>query len=381
MSNGAPWMNHDDRDEIYSFWGNDGGYSDMMARVGNLPDGRQEAYQQQSPSLGVEPPRGYIQPANDPGELDWWNNYTPPKSQATGKKKPKRGTKGKTKAPATRTKRPEDSDSSEYVVPLVNLEAPSPLLWVCGIALIMTITFVCETFQIGGYSDIKKNPMWGPDESTMLQMGAKYGPLILAGDWWRLFSATFLQNGLIFYVVSMVLLFITRNVEREAGWWRAMFAFMISGTFGYIVSCLFVPEVISCGTTGALCGYIGLMVSDLIAKWRGVSRPALRLIGLIVLTAILIVLGLTPYVDNFLHIGGLVMGFLLALILLPNLNFGKCEGIVHSIIAFLAFPAMSTLFMVCLVIFFRGVESGTSWCSWCIKATCININGWCKDLY
>ena len=370
-----------EEDEVNSFWGrnsNNSGFHDQMGSVGNLPDDQQARYSSSS-RVGVDEPRGYIAPAPSTGDVDWWNNYGAETNRKT-KTKPK-SKKPKT---ATRTKDKDESSSSsskKWEVPLVNLESPSPLYWVMGMAAIMTVTFICETFQVGGYASMKENPMWGPDESTLLQMGAKYGPLILEGDWWRLFSATFLQNGLIFYIVSMILLFLARNVEREAGWWRAMFVFMISGTFGYIASSLFVPELISCGTTGAICGYLGLMVSDLIAKWRGVKHPLLRLFGLIALIAVLIILGLTPYVDNFLHIGGLIMGFLLALMLLPNLNFGKCEGVVHSVFAFLAFPVMSTLFMICLVIFFRKVDSNTAWCSWCMKATCVNISGWCKNYF
>ena len=361
-------------DDIDSFPGNSGSYHDQLGSVGSLPDERQARYNgsEQKVTFGAKNGNGTSQAD---GKLEWWNGYGVPQKQRGRKRK--RPVKA-----AKRTQNEEDSSSSsskKWEVPLVNLESPSPLYWVMGMAAIMTVTFICETFQVGGYADMKENPMWGPDDSTLLQMGAKYGPLILEGDWWRLFSATFLQNGLIFYVVSMVLLFICRNVEREAGWWRAMFVFMISGTFGYVLSCLFVPELISCGTTGAICGYLGLMLSDLIAKWRGVKHPVIKLVVLIVLIVMLIILGLTPFIDNFLHIGGLIMGFLLALMLLPNLNFGRCEGVVHSIIAFLAFPVMSTLFMICLVIFFRRVDSDTTWCTWCMKATCVNISGWCKD--
>jgi hypothetical protein len=140
---------------------------------------------------------------------------------------------------------------------------------------------------------------------------------------------------------------------------------------------LFVPELISCGTSGAIFGYLGVMLSDLIATWRSVTRPVLRLAGMVGIIALLIVLGLTPFVDNFMHIGGLIMGFLAALMLLPNLNFGKCEGRVHTILALIAFPLMSVVFMLCLVIFFRRVDTDTSWCSWCMKATCVDISGWC----
>jgi hypothetical protein len=120
-----------------------------------------------------------------------------------------------------------------------------------------------------------------------------------------------------------------------------------------------------------------MMVSDRLASWRAVSKPAVRLAAMIALIVILLVLGLTPFVDNFMHIGGLLMEFLAAFMLLPNFNFGRCEGIVHTVLALLAFPAAAVIFMVSLVTLFRRVGNEISWCEWCAKVTCVNIKDWC----
>jgi membrane associated rhomboid family serine protease len=242
----------------------------------------------------------------------------------------------------------------------------------------MTITLICEIAQMGGLAPMSENPMFGPDNSTMLQMGAKYAPVILEGEWYRLFSASFLQNGVIVYAVCMVFLFFCRDIERDSGFWRASLVFLVTSTFGYIFSCVFVPELISCGTSGAIFGYLGMSLSDLTAKWRATSKRWIKLAGMIGLIVLLLILGLTPFLDNFMHVGGLIMGFLAAVMLLPNLNFGKCEGIVHTIIAIIAFPLMSIVFMVSLVIFFRRIDSDEPWCKWCQRATCA-IGAWCSE--
>jgi membrane associated rhomboid family serine protease len=102
---------------------------------------------------------------------------------------------------------------------------------------------------MGGLGDVAVNPMSGPDDSTMLQMGAKYGPLIIEVEFYRLLTASLLQNRVARYVISMVFLFLSRNLERDLGFWRASLVFLLTSTYGIILSCLFVPGLISCGAT------------------------------------------------------------------------------------------------------------------------------------
>jgi membrane associated rhomboid family serine protease len=356
--------------DVDDFWGNApaprANFHELMASVGNLPPGEQARYGK-GPAFGVAPPEDYIAPASGAG-AGWWNE-----DSGSEKKKPIK------KAKKQETSASSSSSVTSYNIPLVNMEAPSPLIFMVGLSVIMTITMIAEAVQMGGFAPMKDNPMYGPDLSTMLQMGAKYGPLIIEGEAWRLFSAALLQNGLIYYLLSMGFLFFCRNIERDGGFWRASLVFIVSASYGNILSCVFVPELISCGTTGAVFGYIGMMVSDLIAKWRSVNAPKIQLALLLGVIVVVIILGLTPFIDNFMHIGGLIMGFLAAVMLMPALNFGKCEGRVHSIMALVSFPVMSLVYMISLVVFFRRVDTDTSWCGWCMKATCVNISGWCKD--
>ncbi|KAH0789528.1 Clan S-, family S54, Rhomboid-like serine peptidase [Histomonas meleagridis] len=262
---------------------------------------------------------------------------------------------------------------------LIHIQAPTPLIWTVGTTLIMLLVFVCEILQSGGFKSMSVNPMFGPDESTMIQMGAKYGPLVIGGDIWRIITAIFVQNGIISFVITVILVIFTRKIERDAGFWKAFILFFISGTYGYIASCLFVSSAVSCGATGTMLGYVGMLLGDLIASWKTTKRPVLTLIGMILAIIILLAVGITPYVDNFSHVGGFVMGFLFALMMLPNLNFGKCQRFCHGAVAFLAFPVMSVLYMVTLVLFFRNMVDD-NWCRNCYLLNCVNITGWCHQI-
>jgi hypothetical protein len=51
------------------------------------------------------------------------------------------------------------------------------------------------------------NPVFGPDASTMLQMREKDEPPILEGEFYHVFFASFLQNEVILYLISIVFIF------------------------------------------------------------------------------------------------------------------------------------------------------------------------------
>lgn len=400
-------------------------YRDMMSSVGALPDGSSSNMDSRARQKHR---KNYESDSDQDDGADWWNKDSsdggskhkarPPKggkgaaktgkggksraetrggksSKSTKGVKPKAETKsrkGSKKATDSkkRGKQLKQNSSSSYSeksksktkeksesdAPLVNLELPSKPIWTIGSGLIMILCIVCEILY-GGAQPLSDNPFYGPDTTTLLQMGAKYYPLIVAGDFWRLFTAILLQNGAIYTAVSLLFLAYTKNIERDSGFWRAWLIFVVAGSYGYVISCLFTPDSVACGSTGALFGYVGVLLCDLISSWRSLNRPAFRLAAMIVVIIILIAIGLTPYVDNFIHIGGFVMGVLCALLLLPNFNFGKCERICHSIFAFIAFPITATLYMVCIVMVFR-LNLETPFCSWCHFINCVNINNWCE---
>jgi membrane associated rhomboid family serine protease len=272
-----------------------------------------------------------------------------------------------------------DPDAEEAQPTAQVIYERAPLIWTIGIIIIGIIAFACSIYQYGGFVSMKSNPLYGPDQSTLLQLGAKYGPLILDGEPWRLFTAPFIHSGIIHIIIAIAYVIATYNLERKSGFFKTVFLYFLSSIYGLILSCIFVSTLISCGFTGAAGGYILFLICDLISTWSAHKRPFICLIALIIGGALLILIGLTPYVDNFTHVGGMIMGFLFGLISLPNMSFGKSEKVCRIIIALAAFPTMSLLFMVCLVIFFRRVDSNMNWCKWCLKINCLNFSGWCPS--
>jgi membrane associated rhomboid family serine protease len=155
-----------------------------------------------------------------------------------------------------------------------------------------------------------------PSQADLLAWGAKSGPLIKAGQWWRLGTSIFLHIGLIHIALNMYAAWIFgRVVERFQGTWRMLAFFLFGGMAGSVASLWWAPDVISAGASGGLFGIIGGMIAIYARYWRSlppVMRRGLRswLTTLLVLNAAFL---LAPGIDSAAHIGGLVGGLLMGL--------------------------------------------------------------------
>lgn len=146
---------------------------------------------------------------------------------------------------------------------------------------------------------------------TLIDFGAKYNPLIVEGEWWRLFSAMFLHIGFFHLLMNgMALYFLGSAVEQLFGSIRFLVIYFMAGLFGSAVSFAF-TDSLSAGASGALFGCFGALL------YFGIKQPSLffRTLGrsVIVLLIINFFLGfIVPGIDIGAHGGGLVGGFLAA---------------------------------------------------------------------
>ncbi|KKI88652.1 hypothetical protein WQ54_30955 [Bacillus sp. SA1-12] len=148
---------------------------------------------------------------------------------------------------------------------------------------------------------------------TLIRFGAKFNPLIFEGEWWRFVTPIVLHIGFLHLLMnSFALYFIGPAVERAYGSSRFLFIYLVAGISGSIVSFAFSP-FLSAGASGAIFGCFGALL------YIGVLNPKVffRTMGsnLLVIVAINIAIGFAiPNIDNAGHIGGLIGGFLAALI-------------------------------------------------------------------
>lgn len=168
---------------------------------------------------------------------------------------------------------------------------------------------------------IKSRNLIDIDIYTLIQMGAKVNVLINSGEIYRLLTSTFLHGGIIHIFFNMSALnIIGREVEAVYGSKRYIAIYVISALGGSVVSYLFKPNSISVGASGAIFGLLGAMLifglkeRDKIGKQY--MKNILETIGLNVIIGITI-----PNIDNFAHLGGLILGTITSFILFKKKNF------------------------------------------------------------
>lgn len=168
---------------------------------------------------------------------------------------------------------------------------------------------------------IKSRNLIDIDIYTLIQMGAKVNVLINSGEIYRLLTSAFLHGGIIHIFFNMSALnIIGREVEAVYGSKRYIAIYVISALGGSVVSYLFKPNSISVGASGAIFGLLGAMLifglkeRDKIGKQY--MKYILETIGLNVIIGITI-----PNIDNFAHLGGLILGTITSFILFKKKNF------------------------------------------------------------
>lgn len=184
------------------------------------------------------------------------------------------------------------------------------------------------SLQLNGwrFEPLAVNPMIGPSAETLLKLGAKDSYLIVDElEVWRLVSPMVLHAGLIHFFLNMFALwFVGRAIEQIHGFFAAVVQFVVPAIGGTILSAIFLPEYITVGASGGIFGLIGGCVSDIFMNWnllfnQFVNEKGTRLSHARVLLVLAIdivvncLIGLTPFVDNFTHLGGMLYGFLCGL--------------------------------------------------------------------
>jgi rhomboid protease GluP len=146
------------------------------------------------------------------------------------------------------------------------------------------------------------------DVQTLYEFGAKYGPAIAAGQWWRLITAGFLHGGLLHIGMNMWVMFdLGAAVEEIYGAARMIVLYFVASVLGFYVSTVWNPGIPSVGASAALFGLVGAMLA-LGIRHRSVLGNQIRNIYMRYVVYLLL-FSLLPGIDMAAHIGGLVGGF------------------------------------------------------------------------
>jgi rhomboid protease GluP len=160
------------------------------------------------------------------------------------------------------------------------------------------------------------------NNGVLVQFGANYGPLILQGEIWRLFTSMFLHIGpqhLVFNSIGLIAFGI--EMERIYGWARFMVVYLLAGLYGNLLS--FVVKgtgMFSAGASGAIFGVIGMyLVFYLYYRNRlgEVARQRRNMVWVILVLSLVLGTTIMP-ADNMAHLGGFLTGLVMGYLLLPR---------------------------------------------------------------
>ena len=156
---------------------------------------------------------------------------------------------------------------------------------------------------------------------VLVYLGANVPELVLAGQWWRLFTAMFLHIGVPHLLLNGYALYQLGGLfESWMGSPRMAVVYVLSGLAGSVASLFFLRRGLSAGASGAIFGLLGALVAVLLKRRERLTPAAKQLLVQLVMWAgINVVFGLTtPGIDNAGHMGGAVAGFLLGLLMRPR---------------------------------------------------------------
>lgn len=184
-----------------------------------------------------------------------------------------------------------------------------------GIEPYVTYAIIAVTVAIGMLAlAIPDFEIWSQDTLAL----TKYG--VYTGEYWRLGTVVLVHGGILHLAFNMYALFIVGPiVEQLYGHWRFLLIYVLCGLGGSAASYAFSDARASVGASGAVFGLFGmLLVADRIHK-PALTRNARNLTAQIGgLIAVNLVIGFVATgIDNAAHIGGLVTGAILGLVMVP----------------------------------------------------------------
>ena len=153
-----------------------------------------------------------------------------------------------------------------------------------------------------------------PTSQDLLNSGADSGTLVLAGQWWRLFTSMFVHVGILHFALNMWCLWdLGALAEKLYGKWTFLGIYILTGIAGSIASIAWRPIGVSAGASGAIFGIAGALIAGFklgeFAMPRAMVQASLR--SVIAFAGYNLVLGsVSARTDNAAHIGGLVAGLL-----------------------------------------------------------------------
>ncbi|SHJ86551.1 rhomboid protease GluP [Clostridium amylolyticum] len=155
------------------------------------------------------------------------------------------------------------------------------------------------------------------DAMVLYRFGAKENFSIAHGEYYRLLTAAFLHGGLMHITLNMYALYMLGDlIERIYGKIKYIAIYLLSAIASSYLSYR-LSTSLSIGASGAIFGLLGAALVYGYKERNHIGKDFLR--SILSVIVVNVVLGLSiSNIDNFGHIGGLIGGIIIAVILYPR---------------------------------------------------------------
>lgn len=197
-----------------------------------------------------------------------------------------------------------------------------------GLIGINIIVFILMYILGSGSEDIR----------TLINFGALTKVFVEYGDYYRLITSVFLHVGFLHLLCNMYALYILgKDIESFFGKVKFIFIYLISALVGSFVSLIFMDEyAVSAGASGAIFGLMGALLyfgyNYRVTLNNSINRQILPVIFINLLFGFM-----SPGIDNYAHLGGLLGGYLASTAVGVKYKSSKSEKINGSIVLVLLF--------------------------------------------
>jgi rhomboid protease GluP len=187
--------------------------------------------------------------------------------------------------------------------------------------LVFTPAVEAALRERGMYDTLIARIQGGALSNLVVLLGSKVNELIVVGQVWRLFTPALLHASLTHIGFNMYALYAFGTfLEPAYGRTRFMLLYILAAFGGNVLSFLFSRSV----SVGASTAIFGLLGAQGIFIWqnRQIFGDQARsiLTNIIVIAGINLMLGLSPGIDNWGHLGGLLAGLAFAWFAGPRLT-------------------------------------------------------------
>ncbi len=231
----------------------------------------------------------------------------------------------------------------EEIEPAENQQHSSPVFPLYSIILIagLVVVSLCQ-FALDGANSV----MLGGDESVLLAGFLK--PAFVAGQYWRILTGAVLHGGLVHLLFNCYALYVLgRLIETLSNRAHLMIVFLLAAIGGGILSLIFLPDGVSVGASGGIVGFLGYLAAYGFLRRKLLPPSFLKNmlfnIGFIALYGVL----LNQTIDNFGHLGGLIVGVVYGFIQIPK-DLHKDPREVGAIAELLGYAALIIFTFTCI---------------------------------